>query len=88
MRRIIEKHLDKRHARDFMKRFESLQLEDVNCLAVFKKKMTEEVEALQPISKHYVYGLRRKERVKDLGNRLFASVLLALIELLIAMPLW
>ena len=88
MRRIIEKHLDKRHARDFMKRFERLQLEDVNCLAVFKKKMTEEVAALNPISKHYVYGLGRKERVKDLGNRLFASVLLALIELLIAMPLW
>ena len=88
MRRIIEKHLDKRHARDFMKRFESLQLEDVNCLAVFKKKMTETVEALKPINKRYVYGLERKERVKDLGNRLFVSVLLALIELLIATPLW
>ena len=88
VRQCIEKHLDKRCARDFMKRFESLQLEDVDCLAVFKKQMMKSVEALKPVSKYYVYGLRRKERVKDLCPRLFASVLLALIELLISMPLW
>ena len=88
VRKTVEKYFDKRRARDFMKRFEQLELEDENCLAVFKRRWMEEVQALKPIDKPFVYGLERKEKIKDLSLRLFASVLLAIIELLISMPLW
>ena len=88
VRRTIERHLNKRCARDFMKRFERLELEDVNCLAVFKDSLTKEIQKLKPVNKTFVYGLELKEKVNKLDTRLFASVLLAIIELLISMPLW
>ncbi len=88
VRKTGEKHLGKRCARDFMKRFERLELEDENCLAVFKRRWMEEVQALKPIDKPFVYALERKQTAQDLSLRLFASVLLAIIELLISMPLW
>ena len=88
VRKTVEKHLGKRYARDFMKRFERLELEDENCLAVFKRTWMEEVQALRPIDKPFVYALERKQKAKDLSLRLFASVLLAIIELLISTPLW
>lgn len=88
VRKTVEKHLGKRYARDFMKRFERLELEDENCLAVFKRTWMEEVQTLRPIDKPFVYALERKRTAKDLSLRLFASVLLAIIELLISTPLW
>ncbi len=88
VRKIIEKHLDKRQARDFMKRFERLELEDENCLAVFKRVWMKEVQALKPQDKPFVYGLEHKETVNELTPRLFASVLLAIIELLLSIPAW
>ncbi len=87
VRKTVEEHLDKRYARDFMKRFERLELEDENCLAVFKRRWMEEVKSLKPIDKPFVYGLEYQETVKELPSRLFASVLLAIVELLISTPL-
>ncbi|MBR3631584.1 MAG: hypothetical protein IKN49_00725 [Elusimicrobiaceae bacterium] len=87
VRKIIEQHFDKRHARDFMRRFETLQLEDVNYLAEFKELFMKEVKALSPISKTYLDGLTRKEIVNEDNTCLFAPVLLAIIELLISTPL-
>lgn len=87
VRKIIEQHFDKRHARDFMKRFETLELEDVNYLAVFKELFMKEVKALNPVNKTYIDGLERKEIVNEDSTRLFAPILLAIIELFISTPL-
>ena len=87
VRKIIEQHLDKRHARDFMKRFETLELEDVNYLSVFKELFMKEVKALNPVNKAYIDGLERKEPLNEDSTCLFAPILLAIIELLISSPL-
>lgn len=87
VRQIIEKQLGKRRAREFIKRFEKLQLEEVNCLAVFKEKFMKEVQTLNPLNKTYLDGLTRKEIVTDSDTCLFAPVLLAIVELLISTPL-
>ena len=87
VRKIIEQHLDKRHARDFIKRFETLQLEDVNYLAVFKELFMKEVKTLNPVNKTYLDGLERKEPLNEDSTCLFAPILLAIIELLISTPL-
>ncbi len=86
VRQIIEQKLGKRRAREFMQRFEKLQLEDVHCLAVFKELFMKEVQTLSPLNKSYLDGLTRKEMVRD-DMRLFAPVLLAIVELLVATPL-
>ena len=88
VRQIIEKQLDKRRAREFIKRFEKLQLEEVNCLAVFKEKFMKEVQTLNPLNKTYLDGLTHKEIITDSDTCLFAPVLLAIVELLISTPLW
>ena len=87
VRQTIEKHLDKRCARDFMKRFDTLQLEDINYVSAFKEKFINEIETLNPINKTYLDSLERKKIVKGDDFRRFAPVLLALIELLISTPL-
>ena len=87
VRQIIEKQLGKRRAREFIKRFEKLQLEDVSCLAVFKEKFMKEVQTLNPLNKTYLDGLTRKETVNESDTCFFAPVLLAIVELLISTPL-
>ena len=87
VRKVIEDKLGKRHARDFMKRFEKLALADTHCVAVFKEKFMKEVQTLNPLNKTYLDGLTRKEIVTDSDTRLFAPVLLAIVELLISTPL-
>ena len=87
VRQIIEKQLGKRRAREFIKRFEKLTLTDTPCVAVFKEKFMKEVQTLHPLNKTYLDGLTRKELVTDSDTRLFAPVLLAILELLISTPL-
>ena len=83
VRQIIEKHLGKRQAREFIHRFEKLQLEEIHCLAVFKEMFMKAVKTLNPFNKTCLDGLTRKKMVTNSDTRLFAPVLLAIVELLI-----
>ena len=46
------------------------------------------VKELNPLSQTDLEALTRKEMVHEDDMRLFAPVLLAIIELLLSMPLW
>ena len=87
VRQIIEKKLGKRRAREFIQRFEKLQLEDVHCLAVFKETFMKAVQELNPLSNTDLDELTRKEIVTESDTCLFAPVLLAIVELFISTPL-
>lgn len=87
VRQIIEQKLDKRRAREFIQRFEKLQLEDVHCLAVFKEMFMKEVQTLSPLNKSYLDRLTRKEMGHEDDMRLLPPVLLAIVELLVSTPL-
>ena len=86
MRKLVEEKLGKRQAREFMHQFEKLELEDVNCLAVFKEKFMKEIKMLNPLNETYLEELTRKEIVNEDDRRLFALVLLAITEMLISHP--
>lgn len=75
VRQIVENQFGKRRAREFIKRFEKLELDEVHCLTVFKERFRSEIMKLKPVNKTEIEKLERKELVTMESACLFAPVL-------------